>query len=267
MVTDTKGSLWEWGDNTIGQVGDNTVVLRSSPTQIGTVAFTMPNLSSPTQVGTNSWTTVSAGGNFTYGLSTTNKLFVWGLGTQGQLGTGITISRSSPVQISTSSYSLISAGGTHTTFVLNSTPQILLGSGLNTSGQLGDLSIISRSSPVQVTASINRFDSPVTVSVGNYSSYYVSSPTQVGTSSWTSVSAGGTHTLGVKSDNTLFAWGLNNYGQLGGSTTINNSSPVQIGSSSWSQVSAGDSHNVILKSDGTINTFGINNFGQLGDGT
>jgi alpha-tubulin suppressor-like RCC1 family protein len=267
IASDITNSLYVWGDNTVGQIGDNTVILRSSPTQVGAITFMMPNVSSPTQVGTSAWNNISAGNNFTYGLSSANKLFVWGLGTQGQLGTGITISRSSPVQVSTSSYSLISVGGTHTTFVLNSTPQILLSSGLNTSGQLGDLSIISRSSPVQVTASVSRFDSPITVSVGNYSSYYVSSPTQVGTSSWTSVSAGGTHTLGVKNDNTLYAWGLNNYGQLGGSTTINNSSPVQIGSSSWSQVSAGDSHNVILKSDGTINTFGINNFGQLGDGT
>jgi alpha-tubulin suppressor-like RCC1 family protein len=171
------------------------------------------------------------------------------------------------VQISTNSYNLVSAGGTHTTFVPNYSPQLILSTGLNTSGQLGLSDIISRSSPTQVAASISKFNSPVTVSAGDYSSYYVSSPTQVGTSSWTQVSAGGTHTLGVKYDNTLWAWGYNANGQLGGSNTINRSSPVQVGTSSWSQVSAGDLHNTIAKSDGTINTFGLNSFGQLGDGT
>jgi alpha-tubulin suppressor-like RCC1 family protein len=265
IAIDTNNSLYTWGLGTTGQLGLNDVVTRSSPTQVTSMSLT--NLSSPIQVGTSSYTAVSAGNNTTTAISSTSKLFVWGLGTSGQLGTGVTFSRSSPVQISTNSYNLVSAGGTHTTFVPNYSPQIILATGLNTSGQLGVIDVISRSSPTQIGASITKFNSPVTASTGNYSSYYVSSPTQVGTSSWTSVSAGGTHTLGVRSNGLLYAWGYNANGQLGGSDTINRSSPVQIGTSSWSQVSAGDSHNVIAKSDGTINTFGLNNFGQLGDGT
>jgi len=268
VATDNTGTLYAWGINNQGQLGDPTISYltnRSSPVQV--TAISIPNMSSPTQVGSSSYSIVSAGNNTTAAISTDNKLFVWGLGTQGQLGIGNTIARSSPVQISTNSYNLVNAGGTHTTFVPNYSPQILLATGLNTSGQLGLYDIISRSSPVQIGASTSKFNSPVTVSTGNYSSYYVSSPTQVGSSSWTSVSAGGTHTLGVKKDYTLWAWGYNVNGQLGGSSTINRSSPVQVGTSSWSQVSAGDLHNVIAKSDGTINTFGLNTYGQLGDGT
>ena len=265
VATDNTGALYTWGLNTLGSLGLNDRVDRSSPTQV--TSITIPNTSSPTQVGTSSYILVNAGNNISTAISSDSKLFVWGLGTTGQLGTGVTFSRSSPVQISTNSYNLVSAGGTHTTFVPNYSPQLILSTGLNTSGQLGLSDIISRSSPIQVAASISKFNSPVTVSAGDYSSYYVSSPTQVGTSSWTAVSAGGTHTLGVKYDNTLWAWGYNANGQLGSSNTINRSSPVQIGTSSWSQVSAGDLHNTIAKSDGTINTFGLNSFGQLGDGT
>jgi len=265
MALDSVGTLYIWGLGTSGQLGDNTAVTKSSPIFINSMS--LPNTSSPIQVGTSSYTIVSAGNNTSTAISSANKLFVWGLGTTGQLGTGVTFSRSSPVQISTNSYNLVNAGGTHTTFVPNYSPQILLATGLGTSGQIGDLNTISRSSPTQIGASITTFNNPVTVSTGNYSSYYVSSPTQVGTSSWTSVSAGGTHTLAIRNNNTLYAWGYNANGQLGGSDTINRSSPVQVGSSSWSQVSAGDSHNIILKSDGTINTFGLNTFGQLGDGT
>ena len=267
MALNSLGSLFIWGIGTSGQLGDNTIVTKSSPILLASMSI--PNQSSPTQIGTSSYTIVRAGNNFSTAISSDNKLFLWGLGTSGQLGTSVIISRSSPVQISTTkSYILVSTAASHTTFVAADSPQVILGTGWNNVGQLGTIGGAGfRSSPVQVGASATTFNSPVTISVGNYSSYYVSSPTQVGTSSWTSVSAGGTHTLGVKYDNTLWAWGYNANGQLGGSDTINRSSPVQIGTSSWSQVSSGDSHNIILKSDGTINTFGLNSFGQLGDGT
>jgi len=70
-----------------------------------------------------------------------------------------------------------------------------------------------------------------------------SSPVQIGSSSWTAVSAGGAHTIAIRSGGTLFTWGFGSSGQLGNGDFFNNrSSPVQIGSSSWSNVSAGDIH-------------------------
>ena len=51
-------------------------------------------------------------------------------------------------------------------------------------------------------------------------------PVQVGTATnWARVSAGGDHTVAVKTDGTLWAWGDNNYGQLGDGTTTNQSTP------------------------------------------
>ena len=69
---------------------------------------------------------------------------------------------------------------------------------------------------------------------------------QIGSSSWTAVSANRYHNLAIRSDGYLFTWGRNNYGQLGDGTSVNKSSPVQIGSSSWTAVSAGLLHSAAI---------------------
>ncbi len=76
------------------------------------------------------------------------------------------------------------------------------------------------------------------------------------------------HTVAVKTDGTLWAWGDNTYGQLGDGTTIDHSSPVQVGTATnWAAVGAGQYHTVAVKTDGTLWAWGDNTFGQLGDGT
>ena len=96
---------------------------------------------------------------------------------------------------------------------------------------------------------------------------YVSSPVQVGTSSWTAVAGGYYHTAAIRSDGALFTWGHNNYGQLGQNTTTNVSSPVQVGTSSWTAVVGGFYHTAAIRSDGALFTWGYNNNGQLGQNT
>jgi len=72
----------------------------------------------------------------------------------------------------------------------------------------------------------------------------------------------------LRSDGTLWAWGVNFDGQLGGTTGGASGSPVQIGSATdWSSVACGDNHTVALRSDGTLWAWGANSYGQLGDGT
>jgi alpha-tubulin suppressor-like RCC1 family protein len=92
------------------------------------------------------------------------------------------------------------------------------------------------------------------------------SPIQVGTTSWTTVNAGGEHTVGIRSDGLLFTWGNNPDGRLGDGTTTPQSSPIQIGSSSWTAAAAGSSHTAAIRSDGLLFTWGTDNFGQLGQG-
>jgi alpha-tubulin suppressor-like RCC1 family protein len=85
---------------------------------------------------------------------------------------------------------------------------------------------------------------------------------------WKTVSAGSNHSLGIKKDGTLWAWGKNDYGQLGDGTIVNKLVPTQIGNdANWKVISAGYNYSAAIKSDGTLWTWGINEFYQLGDGT
>ena len=112
--------------------------------------------------------------------------------------------------------------------------------GGNSSGQLGDNTVVNKSSPVQ------------TVTYGY---------------TWEQVAYGSSHTVGLKNDGTLWTWGSNAYGQLGDGTFSAKSSPVQVVgyATTWQQVSAGYQQSAGVKTDGTLWTWGLNNFGQLGD--
>lgn len=112
--------------------------------------------------------------------------------------------------------------------------------GANSSGQLGDDTAITKSSPIQVGA----------------------------LTTWQQVSAGGTHCLAVKTDNTLWAWGANSSGQLGLNAVTVKSSPTQVGAlSDWSHANCGSNHSLAIKTNGTLWAWGLNTNGQVGDGS
>jgi len=108
--------------------------------------------------------------------------------------------------------------------------------GSNLNGQLGDGTTISRPSPVQIATGV------------------------------ASVAAGGSHTMFVKTDRTLWAVGNGSTGQLGTGTAASRSTPVQV-ATNVAAVAAGDSHTVFLKTDGTLWGTGLNGQGELGDGS
>ena len=104
------------------------------------------------------------------------------------------------------------------------------------------------------------------------SSYYRDTPTQVGTSTWSKVFAGWKVSFGIKPDGTLWAWGLNDVGQLGIGNTTNQFTPVQVGTDTdWVDVVSGgagnDQFTIATKSDGTVWAWGDNQVGQYGNGT
>jgi len=88
---------------------------------------------------------------------------------------------------------------------------------------------------------------------------------QIGTSSWTSIAAGTSHSLAVRNDGLLFAWGFGFAGQIGDGTIINRSSPVQIGSSSWTSIATGFVHSLAVRNDSLLFAWGVNSVGTLGN--
>ena len=114
--------------------------------------------------------------------------------------------------------------------------------GCNSYGQFGDNSVVSKSSPVSV--------------VGGFTD-------------WCQVSAGCEHTLGVRTNGTIWAWGAGDSGRLGDNCVSNRSSPVSVigGFTDWSQVAAGLRSSFGLRTNGTIWSWGYNGAGNLGDGT
>jgi alpha-tubulin suppressor-like RCC1 family protein len=86
-------------------------------------------------------------------------------------------------------------------------------------------------------------------------------------SAWAAVSAGGSYTLALRPDGTLWAWGYNADGRLGDGTTTQRNSPVQIGNGFAAIAAGSDGHSLAIKTDGTLWAWGTNSYGQLGDGT
>ncbi len=136
----------------------------------------------------------------------------------------------------------VTAGGLHSASV-NSTGR-LWNAGNNYYNQLA-FGTTYQTSPVPADGTINYFDALDLIQ---------------------SASAGEFHTLGLKTNGTVLAWGYNAYGQLGEGTTANRSSAVPVdGLKDVSQIAAGYYHSLALKADGTVWSWGNNNSGQLGD--
>ena len=225
----TDGTLWTWGDNSFGQLGDNTITDRSSPVQ--TIAF-----------GTN-WKQVSIGSNRnSAAIKNDGTLWLWGRNLRGNLGDNTITHRSSPVQTVAfgTNWKQVSCGGFYTAAIKNDGTLWLWGE--NAYGQLGDNTLVNKSSPVQ------------TVTFGT---------------NWKSVAAGGNHTACIKTDGTLWSWGRNVSGGLGDNTATHRSSPVQTIAygTNWKQVTCGDLNISAIKTDGTLWTWGYAQYGQLGDNT
>ena len=198
------------------------------------------NYSSPKQVGSLQWVDVASSRQFSSAIKSDGTLWSWGTNYWGQLGLGNNTSYSSPKQVGALTNWLSLAGGYATCLAIK-TDGTLWSWGFNGSGQLGN-------------------------GAANYSQGN-NSPVQVGAlSTWSKVyQSGFYHTLAIKTDGTLWAWGKNDRGQLGLGNTTQYNSPKQIGAlTDWLVISGGAYTSFAVRSNGTMWSWGLSGTGQFG---
>ncbi|KJY51509.1 RCC1 domain-containing protein [Bifidobacterium kimbladii] len=254
LALSSDGNAYAWGLNTYGKLGDGTTTQRTTPVKVG----------KPTGL---TYVQVSAGWQHSLALSSAGNAYAWGLNSFGQGGNGTTThSQPTPVKVrkptgkpTDFTYVQVSGGGDHS---------LAMGSdgytyawGYNKYGQLGN----------GTTSDTNA--NPVPVRVRN-----PANPTDTSKGlKAAQIIAGFNHSLALGSDGYTYAWGWNNYGQLGNTTTRDSSVPVRVRDPASPsdaskglkavQLSAGEYYSLALGSDGNAYTWGANGNGQLGDGS
>jgi alpha-tubulin suppressor-like RCC1 family protein len=223
-----NGTAWAWGDGNYGRLGDGTTTDKSSPVSV--------------VGGFTDWVQVSTGAGHMVGLRANGTAWAWGVGSNGRLGDGTTVSKSSPVSVvgGFTDWVQVSGGGQHSAGIRSNGTAWAWGYG--GIGRLGDNTTVDKSSPVSV--------------VGGFTD-------------WVQVDAGQDHTAGVRANGTAWAWGYGRFGRLGDNTTTNKSSPVSVvgGFVDWVQLSIGQAHTVGVRANGTAWAWGIGTQGPLGDNT
>ncbi|MGA9761596.1 MAG: hypothetical protein WBQ14_04155 [Gaiellaceae bacterium] len=198
-----------WGSGDYGQLGNGTMSTSDdepygvvTPAQVKGVGGTGA-LSNVNQI--------NAGDYHTCALLTDRTVECWGVNWNGELGNGTKANSATPIQVkdaagtgTLSNVTQISAGGSHTCALLADHTIECWGAG--GSGELGNGSFRSSSTPIQVTN--------------------IAGTTSL--SEVTQIVAGGKHTCALLIDNTLECWGFNEQGQLGVGTTVDSLTPVQV---------------------------------------
>ena len=226
-------ALWVWGATSYGALGLNNATGQiNSPVQ--------------TVSGGGNWKQVAAHNKLSAGIKTDGTLWVWGQGDYGQLGTNDRTNRSSPVQTVSAgtNWKQVSAADVFSTAAIKTDGTLWMW-GRNHFGQLGTNNITNYSSPVQTVSGGTNWRQLATNSSIGYTN------------------------LAIKTDGTLWGWGINGSGTVGDGTTIAKSSPVQVisGGTNWKQVSTDGNSSFGIKTDGTLWAWGFNSYGNLGDGT
>ena len=227
LAVKNDGTVWAWGDNQYGQLGDLSTVNRAIPIQV---------------VGLAGVIAVAAGKHHAIALKADGTVWTWGRNNYGQLGTGsVALYSTSATQVAglTGIVSLASGGENNHTLVLKNDGSAWAW-GYNGYGQIGDLTLISKNTPVQVNALMDV----------------------------TELSTGEHHSLALTADSTVWAWGSNSYGQLGVGPIVSSNSPLQISTlNDIVSIAGGWGHSMALKNNGSLWTWGNNSWFELGDST
>ncbi|MCL6591934.1 MAG: putative Ig domain-containing protein [Firmicutes bacterium] len=273
IILKSDGTVWTWGRNDYGQLGDGTTATRTLPIQI-------KELTNIREIIASSYHTIA--------LRNDGTVWAWGRNDFGQLGDGTTLNRSLPVQVlGVTNVKEIAVGSLYTVVLKND--GTVWAWGRNDFGQLGDGTTIDRNIPVQVAGLTNiktiaagefhtgalRDDGTVwTWGKNNYGQLGDGTNTNknnpvclLGVTNVKTIETGSSYTAILKSDGTEWAWGRNDCGQLGDGSWVSKNFPVQTQTTNVRDIGTGLEHSIAVKADGTVWTWGWNYFGQLGDGT
>ncbi|MFC1857237.1 putative Ig domain-containing protein, partial [Thermodesulfobacteriota bacterium] len=246
------GTVWAWGENTYGNLGDGTTEDSHTPVQV------------KGEEGIGFLTDIVAiGGSGLHWLAlrSDGTVWAWGFNSYGGLGDGTTTDHSTPVQVkgqggvgylSDVVDISITDGGAHS-FAIKKDSTVWAWGGSNYNyGVLGDGTTANRYTPVQVK--------------GEGGIGYLSNVIKV--------SGGSRSNLALKADGTVWAWGRNDYYQLGDGTKEDHYTPVQVKNEDGIghlndivDIDAGGINSFAIKSTGQVLSWGFNDQGELGDGT
>lgn len=278
-----SGSMWCWGDNLNGQLGDGTTVAKSAPTAVDGI---------PDEI-----VAIGAGDNHSCAALAGGGIKCWGWGTRGQLGQGQAVSSSQPVDVQGLTAGVeavsVSAGYQHTCASFNNGSASCWGR--NNLGQLGlgysgTASMPSAVQPIGMGSGVSHLSAgghhacavqmdglrcfgengQGQLGIGT-TELYVATPTLLSDStSFVETSSGSTLTCGRSSAGAISCWGLNQEGQLGiGQPTVNHADTPQLLpllTSGQISVDSGIQHACSMASDESVTCWGLNDYGQLGNG-
>jgi alpha-tubulin suppressor-like RCC1 family protein len=281
----TDGSVWSWGYNAYGELGDGSQTNRVNIVRSGILTGVV---------------SIASGDDHSLAAKGDGTVWAWGLNNSGQLGDSTIVGKLTPIQVPGFTAGAAVGAGTAHSFAYKSDGSMWawgnnlhgqLGIGTNANSLIpvassacasgvfqgaGRSALASRLSASQFYSDAVKGDNTVVTSGentygqlgdGTTTDHSTAAPA-AGLSGITGISAGYYHGLAVKNDGTVRAWGYGGNGQLGDGTLISKPTPIPVpGLAGIVAVAAGDRHSLALKNDGTVWSWGVNTNGQLGDGT
>jgi alpha-tubulin suppressor-like RCC1 family protein len=243
LAEKADGTIWAWGMNQFGQMGNGTLTPFGSPPNSVPVMVSNSLPGGPI----NGALQITCGYQFGAALATNGTVWVWGSGSHGEQGTGATTANYTPVPVpGLTNITQISAGWFH--ILARKSDGTAWAWGNNSSGEVGDGATNNDFTPVQV------------LNVSNI----------------VAVSGGDGHSSALAADGTIWKWGRNDVGELGMNSADTNAHPLAVKIptdkfdnlfSNVVMMAARDYHNIAVKADGSVWMWGANDQGQCGDGT